>query len=74
MATTADLRNGMCIEHNGDIYKVIEFLRFQMGRGSAVVRTKLKSTSSGKVIDHTFQSGHTITEVRHRKTTASVYL
>ncbi len=64
MATTADIRNGLCIELNGDVYKVVEFLRFQTGRGPAFVRTKLKSTTSGKVIDHTFQSGHGITEVR----------
>lgn len=64
MATTADLRNGMCIELNNDVFKVIEFLRFQMGRGGAFVRTKLKSTTSGKVIEHTFQSGHNIDEVR----------
>jgi elongation factor P len=64
MATTADLRNGMCIELNNDVFKVIEFLRFQMGRGGAFVRTKLKSTTTGKVIEHTFQSGHSIDEVR----------
>jgi elongation factor P len=64
MATTADFRNGMCIELNNDVYKVIEFLRFQMGRGGAFVRTKLKSTTTGKTIEHTFQSGHSIDEVR----------
>jgi elongation factor P len=64
MATTADMRNGMCIELNNDVYKVVEFLRFQMGRGGAFVRTKLKSTTTGKVIEHTFQSGHSIEEVR----------
>lgn len=64
MATTADMRNGLCIELNGDIYSVIEFLRFQTGRGGAFVRTKLKSTTSGKVIEHTFQSGHSIQDVR----------
>jgi elongation factor P len=64
MATTADIRNGLCIEHNGDIFKVIDFQRFQVGRGSGKVWTKLKSTTSGKVIEHTYQSGHDITEVR----------
>lgn len=64
MATTADIRNGLCIEHNNDIYKIIDFQRFQVGRGSGKVWTKMKSTTSGKVIEHTFQSGHNITEVR----------
>ena len=64
MATTADIRNGLCIELNNDILKVIDFQRFQVGRGSGKVWTKLTSTTSGKVIEHTFQSGHNITEVR----------
>ncbi len=64
MATTADIRNGLCIELNNDIMKVIDFQRFQVGRGSGKVWTKLKSTTTGKIIEHTFQSGHTITEVR----------
>ena len=64
MATTADIRNGLCIEHNNDIMKVLDFQRFQVGRGSGKVWTKLKSTTSGKIIEHTYQSGHNITEVR----------
>lgn len=64
MATTADIRNGLCIDLNNDILKVIEFQRFQVGRGSGKVWTKLKSTTTGKVVEHTFQSGHAITEVR----------
>ncbi|MBL7776257.1 MAG: elongation factor P [Saprospiraceae bacterium] len=69
MATTADIRNGLCIELNNDILKVIEFQRFQVGRGSGKVWTKLKSTTTGKVIEHTFQSGHNITEVRVERRT-----
>ncbi len=64
MATTADIRNGLCLELNGDTYTVLEFLRFQTGRGAGFVRTKLKSLSTGKVIDYTFKSGHRIEEVR----------
>lgn len=64
MATTADIRNGLCIELNNDIFRVIDFSKFQVGRGSGKVWTKLKSSTSGKVIEHTFQSGHTINEVR----------
>lgn len=64
MATTADIRNGLCIELNNDTMRVIDFQRFQVGRGSGKVWTKLKSTTTGKIIEHTFQSGHNITEVR----------
>ncbi len=64
MATTADIRNGLCIELNNDILRVIDFQRFQVGRGSGKVWTKLKSSTNGKVLEHTFQSGHNITDVR----------
>lgn len=64
MATTSDIRNGLCIEHNNDVYKVLEFSRFQMGRGGSKINTKLKSTTTGKVIDYTFNSGANIKEVR----------
>lgn len=64
MATTADIRNGLCIEHNNDIVKVIDFQKFQVGRGSGKVWTKLKSTTSGRVVEFTFNSGATVTEVR----------
>lgn len=64
MATTADIRIGLCIELNNDILRVIDFSKFQVGRGSGKVWTKLKSSTSGRVIEHTFNSGHPITEVR----------
>ncbi len=64
MATTADFKTGMCIEHNGQLWTVIDFLRFQTGRGSANVRTKLKNLESGKVIENTFGSGEKINPVR----------
>ena len=64
MATTADIRNGLCIELNNDILRVIDFSKFQVGRGSGKVWTKLKSSTTGRVIEHTFNSGHPITEVR----------
>ena len=64
MATTADIKNGFCIELNNDIFRVIEFSKFQVGRGSGKVWTKLKSSTSGKIIEHTFNSGHPVTEVR----------
>ena len=54
MANTSDIRNGLCIRHNHDIYKIVEFLHVKPGKGPAFVRTKLKSVTSGKVIDNTF--------------------
>ncbi|PHS08803.1 MAG: elongation factor P [Kordia sp.] len=64
MATTSDIRNGLCIRYNNDIYKIIEFLHVKPGKGPAFVRTKLKSVTSGKVIDNTFPSGRKLDEVR----------
>lgn len=64
MATTADIRRGMCIEYNNDIYKIIEFLHVKPGKGPAFVRTKLKSVTNGKVVDNTFPAGHRIDEIR----------
>jgi len=57
MASTADFRNGLCIEYNNDLYTIVEFLHVKPGKGPAFVRTKLKSVTSGKVIDNTFNSG-----------------
>ena len=64
MATTADIKKGLCIEFSNDIYKVIEFLHVKPGKGPAFVRTKLKSVTNGKVIDNTFSAGHKIDEVK----------
>lgn len=64
MSNTSDIRNGLCIKHNHDIYKIIEFLHVKPGKGPAFVRTKLKSLTSGKVVDNTFSSGHKIDVVR----------
>ncbi|MHC5202297.1 elongation factor P [Myroides sp. LJL119] len=64
MATTADIRNGLCIKFNNDIYKIIEFLHVKPGKGPAFVRTKLKSLTNGKVLENTFSAGHKIEEVR----------
>jgi elongation factor P len=64
MATTSDIRKGLCIRHNNDIYKVVEFLHVKPGKGPAFVRTKLKSVTTGKVLDNTFSAGHKIEDVR----------
>ncbi|MBE9490035.1 MAG: elongation factor P [Bacteroidetes bacterium] len=64
MASTSDIRNGLCIKFNHDIYKVIEFLHVKPGKGPAFVRTKLKSVTNGRVVDNTFSAGHKLDDVR----------
>lgn len=64
MASTSDIRNGLCIEFKGDIFSIVEFLHVKPGKGPAFVRTKLKSLTSGKVLENTFPAGHKIDEVR----------
>jgi elongation factor P len=64
MASTSDIKNGLCINFNHDIYTVVEFLHVKPGKGPAFVRTKLKSLTTGKVLDNTWPSGHKLDEVR----------
>ena len=64
MATTADLKNGMCIEYNGKTYVVVEFQHVKPGKGPAFVRTKLKNLENGRTIDNTFTAGEKIEPVR----------
>jgi len=64
MASTSDIKNGLCMVFNHDIYKVVEFLHVKPGKGPAFVRTKLKSLTNGKVVDQTFPSGHKLDVVR----------
>jgi len=64
MANTSDIKKGLCIVFNNDTYKIIEFLHVKPGKGPAFVRTKLKSLTTGKVLDNTFSAGHKIEEVR----------
>ena len=64
MATTSDIRKGLCIRYNNDIYKIVDFLHVKPGKGPAFVRTKLKSITNGKVVDNTFSAGHKIEDIR----------
>ncbi|WP_028525186.1 elongation factor P [Runella limosa] len=64
MATTADIRNGLVINFNHDLFQIVEFQHVKPGKGAAFVRTKLKSLTSGKVLDNTFNSGVAIYPVR----------
>ncbi|WP_017732876.1 elongation factor P [Nafulsella turpanensis] len=67
MASTADFRNGLTIEFNNDLYSIVEFQHVKPGKGPAFVRTKLKSVTTGKVIDNTFSSGTKVTTARIEK-------
>ena len=64
MATTADFRNGLCIEYNNDLFAIVQFQHVKPGKGGAFVRTKMKSLTSGKVIENTFNAGVKINTVR----------
>ncbi len=64
MATTADLKNGMCINFNGKICMVVEFQHVKPGKGPAFVRTKLKNLENGRTLENTFTAGVNIDPVR----------
>ena len=64
MATTADFRNGMCLDIDGQYYFIVEFLHVKPGKGPAFVRSKLKNVATGRVIDKTWNSGVKVEEVR----------
>ncbi len=57
MATTNDLKNGMTLNIDGQLWSVVEFQHVKPGKGGAFVRTKLKNVMSGKVVDRTFNAG-----------------
>jgi len=57
MYETSDIRKGLKIEMDGDVYSVVEFLHVKPGKGGAFIRTKLKSLSRGAVVEKTFRSG-----------------
>ena len=67
MATTADFKNGLCLEFNNDIYSIVEFLHVKPGKGPAFVRTKLKSLTTGKVLEKTFTAGEKVVTARVEK-------
>lgn len=64
MATTSDIKNGLCIKFNNGLYSIVEFQHVKPGKGPAFVRTKLKNLTTGKVVDNTFSAGHKIDPIR----------
>jgi elongation factor P len=64
MATTSDIRNGLCFKYNGDIYSVVSFQHVKQGRGAAFVRVKMKSLNTGKVIENSFATSAKIDDIR----------
>src|SRR3979411_2623218 len=57
MATTNDLKNGLVLNLDGELWAVVEFQHVKPGKGAAFVRTTLKNVLSGKVVDKTFNAG-----------------
>lgn len=62
--STADFRNGMCIEYNGKLCTIVEFQHVKPGKGGAFVRAKLRDIKTGRVVDYTFNSGTKFDSVR----------
>ncbi|WP_203138550.1 elongation factor P [Microbacterium sp. JZ31] len=57
MASTADIKNGVVLSIDGQLWSVVEFQHVKPGKGGAFVRTKLKNVVTGKVVDKTFNAG-----------------
>ena len=57
MATTNDLKNGLVLNLDGQLWTVVEFQHVKPGKGGAFVRTKLKNVLTGRVLDKTFNAG-----------------
>ena len=64
MATTADFRNGMVIQIDGELWALTYFQHVKPGKGGAFVRTKLKHVLSGRVVDRTYRAGEKVDAVR----------
>ncbi|MDE0899181.1 MAG: elongation factor P [Longimicrobiales bacterium] len=64
MASTADFRNGMVIEIDGDLWAISYFQHVKPGKGGAFVRTKLKNVLTGAVVEKTYRAGEKVNDVR----------
>jgi elongation factor P len=63
VVNTSQFRNGMHIEVDGDVWRIVEFQHVKPGKGGAFVRTKLKSLGAGAVVDKTFRAGEKFTRI-----------
>ena len=64
MASTADFRNGLVIEMDGQLFQMVYFQHVKPGKGGAFVRTKLKNIRTGAVLERTFNAGERVSDVR----------
>ncbi|WP_296121908.1 elongation factor P [uncultured Porphyromonas sp.] len=64
MITTAEFKNGVCLELDSQLYEIVEFLHVKPGKGPAFVRTKLRNLRDGRVLDKTWSSGVKVKDVR----------
>jgi elongation factor P len=64
LVDTNSFRNGMHIELDGKVWRIVEFQHVKPGKGGAFVRTKLKSLDAGAVVDRTFRAGEKFPRVR----------
>ncbi|MDH3458780.1 MAG: elongation factor P [Gemmatimonadota bacterium] len=64
MASTADFRNGMVLDIDGQLFQIVYFQHVKPGKGGAFVRSKLKNVLTGAVLDRTWTSGERVNEVR----------
>jgi elongation factor P len=62
--STNEFKNGMHVEVDGRIYRIVEFQHVKPGKGGAFVRTKLKALESGGVVDKTFRAGEKMPRIR----------
>jgi elongation factor P len=69
ITSTADFRNGLVIDLDGSLYRIVEFQHVKPGKGAAFVRTRLKNVETGQVVDKTFRAGEKVEEavLEHRK-------
>ena len=62
--STNQFKNGMHVELDGQVWRIVEFQHVKPGKGGAFVRTKLKSLDSGSVVDRTFRAGEKMPRIR----------
>jgi len=64
MISTADFRNGLVVQLDGDLWEIVEFQHVKPGKGGAFVRTRFKNVLTGRILEKTFRSGEKMEEAR----------